>query len=262
MKEMLRRGLKRVLRRLGHGLPYEAYLNRYVFSYHLAKLFRRLEVQCVIDVGAHQGGYGRFLRDEVGYVGLILSFEPAQANLVKLQAMARGDPKWRVFPIALGSADKQGTLNLMQASVLNSFLQPEPETVPDFAIHNRVVGTEVVAMRRLDSVVPEIEAEHALGPIYLKVDTQGFDFEVLQGATDVLDRSCGVQTEASVKPLYKGSVPYPRVLAFLEERGFEVTGMFPVARDELLRLVEFDLVMARRFDRELTVRHHPNPTKG
>lgn len=47
---------------------------------HLATLFDRLAFNCVIDVGAHQGGFGHLIRD-LGYTGRIVSFEPVPSNL-------------------------------------------------------------------------------------------------------------------------------------------------------------------------------------
>jgi hypothetical protein len=82
--------------------------------------------------------------------------------------------------------------------------------------------------------------------VLLKVDTQGFDLEVVEGAVKVLDRVRALQLEVPAKRVYDGMPPLPRTLERLDELGFEVTGMFPVTRDrDLLRVVEFDCVLRR-----------------
>jgi len=81
---------------------------------------------------------------------------------------------------------------------------------------------------------------------YLKIDTQGFDIEVLRGAGASLPAVKALQTEASIIGLYKGMPPYMDTLRYLDERGFDITGLYPVSRDSTLRLVEFDCVMINR----------------
>ena len=76
--------------------------------------------------------------------------------------------------------------------------------------------------------------------------TQGFDIEVLRGAGDSLPGVKALQTEASVIGIYKGMPQYMDTIRYLEERGFDITGLYPVSRDSALRLVEFDCVMINR----------------
>ena len=245
MKTVARSVVKQLLRKAGHAYPCEDYLNKYVFGYHLAKLFKRLDIRCVIDVGGHQGGYGHFLRTDVGYSGLIISFEPALENLSMLRKRAERDGNWMVLGLALGDEITRREMNVMKLSVFNSFLEPTDSAVSDFRLRNAVVQREMVEMQTLDAIFERISKERGIERPYLKIDTQGFDFRVLQGAQRVLGKFLGVQVEASVKPLYVGAVPFTEVFEYLRARGFELTGMFPVVRDEKLRLVEFDLVMAR-----------------
>ncbi len=81
---------------------------------------------------------------------------------------------------------------------------------------------------------------------YLKMDTQGFDLEVVRGATETLRVVPVLQTEVSVRPLYAGMPDYITSIRTLEERGFELSGLFPVVYDTSFRVVEFDCVMANR----------------
>jgi hypothetical protein len=45
--------------------------------------------------------------------------------------------------------------------------------------------------------------------------------------------------------IYKGMPTYMETIRYLGERGFDLSGLYPVARDSSLRLFEFDCVMIR-----------------
>jgi hypothetical protein len=100
-----------------------------------------------------------------------------------------------------------------------------------------------VPVRRLDHVVEELN----LGPrgVFLKMDTQGWDLEVIRGAEACLPRIAALQSEMSVVPIYEGMPSYLDMLRELHGRGFEPAAMFPVSRQADLRLIEFDCVLVR-----------------
>src|SRR4029450_5885156 len=69
---------------------------------HLKDVIRQLRINCVLDVGAHEGAYARRLRGEVGFTGHIASFEPAGRSYARLVASRKGDQGWRGYRYALG----------------------------------------------------------------------------------------------------------------------------------------------------------------
>ncbi len=83
------------------------------------------------------------------------------------------------------------------------------------------------------------------GRALLKVDTRGHDLAVVAGAGRWLGRVSLIQLEASLKAVYDGAPQLVEVIPHLQERGFEVTGMFPVAGTPGLRLIEVDCVLGR-----------------
>src|SRR5438874_6323008 len=90
---------------------------------YLGSLLRRLDADCVIDVGANAGQFGHQLR-AAGYKGLILSFEPDPAVFRELQRNAGGDAAWEAFSMALGAQRGELQLNIMSRSEFNSFRSP------------------------------------------------------------------------------------------------------------------------------------------
>ena len=234
--------LKRAVRAAGYELIPSWRFDHLGLSTHLHDLFERLAVDCVLDVGANRGQYGRFLRAEVGYKGYIASFEPQSAALADLRVRVGDDPLWRIFGVALGGETGELPLNVMQESAFTSFLAPDNSAVPTLARLNSVVQVEVVPVSRLDDMMDQVRAGSACRSVYLKLDTQGYDLEVMKGASATLGSIAALQTEVSVLPLYRHMPNWLTSLKILKEHSFDVTGLFPVSQDPALRVVEFDCV--------------------
>jgi FkbM family methyltransferase len=205
------------------------------------RVFRMGSVASVLDVGAHVGEFGSFLRDH-GYRGDIFSFEPVPDAYEALARRADGDPRWHVHRYALGAVDGTRTFRVAKADNLSSFLEPSVAGRTRFdegiAARDRIE----VDIRRLDSVFAEVTAAARPGGFYLKCDTQGVDLDVVEGTGDVLSTFAGVQLELDLEPLYEGSGTFVDGLSRLGSRGFRLAGVFPVARDGRARLLQVEAV--------------------
>jgi hypothetical protein len=110
-----------------------------------------------------------------------------------------------------------------------------------------VQATERVRVRRLSSVIDEILTAKKDARVFVKTDTQGFDLQVLRSAGERLPRVLAIQVELAARPSYVDMPPLALALAELNQLGFDVTGIFPVAREmDHLRVIEFDCVMCGR----------------
>ena len=106
---------------------------------------------------------------------------------------------------------------------------------------------ERVLVRRLDNVLDNCIAGISSPRIYLKLDTQGFDLEVVRGAESTLRRVLAVQTEVSFRGIYDGMADFSDAIREFRERGFEVVDFMPVSRDiDQLCAIEMDCILARR----------------
>jgi FkbM family methyltransferase len=213
----------------------------------LRELLLRLEIDCVLDVGGHEGGYGMLLRS-IGYRGQIVSFEPAPEPFTTLDRRSREDGSWRAHRLALGDRAESLPLHLTRERNFSSFLPPSPSAKSWFPGGVDIEREETVDVRPLDDVL-----EHATGHLrsprlFLKVDTQGFDLQVLRGALRSLPRIHGLQIELSVSALYEGQPSLEEALAETRAMGFEPVHMMSVARDPELRIIELDCLMRRVTD--------------
>jgi FkbM family methyltransferase len=226
-------------RDLANPLPVELAAHRLL----LRAVLERRQVNCVLDVGAHTGGFASGVR-EAGYAGEIVSVEPVAASFDALSARAREDPRWRTHRLALGRAAGRATLHVARASNFTSFLRPTRFSVDWFG-GSAVEREEEVEVQRLDAVFESLVAHVPRPRVMLKTDTQGWDLEVIEGARGCLDRVAAIQVELSLRALYEGAVDWLEALATLRELGFRPAHLTSVGRDAELGVVELDCLLVR-----------------
>jgi len=239
---MITRVLKRTLRQLGVEVsrcdprlsPPEA----------LARLFATQGVDLVFDVGANVGNYGRELRAS-GFKGRIVSFEPRKAAHAALVEKASHDPRWVVAPaMALGNAEGEAEIHIAGNSASSS-IREMTRLHEQAAPESRYVGKENIQLRRLDSVFADYVGDSSCP--FLKIDTQGYELEVLDGARSCLERFAGIRAELSLSELYKGQTLWLDFALRLKREGFQLANLFPVFSDYATgRLLQVDGVFFRQ----------------
>ena len=234
----LRRAARRWIYDHGYIVEPRRHVTALAMAERLRQIFADRAIDTVIDVGANVGQYGTFLRERVGFSGRIESFEPIPAVAQTLRERAAADDKWSVHQTALGSRAGTRTLNVSVYSQFSSF----HETAARYACEFPVARTLEASVTTLDSMFcGKIDLSHA----YLKLDTQGFDLEVLKGAKQSIRQIPALQTEISFQPLYRGMPDYDDTLAAFGRCGFRVADFFLVIADEDHAAMEFDCVMVR-----------------
>lgn len=183
---------------------------------HLKSL-DRFNIDLVLDVGANVGQFSSGLRS-VGYKGSLVSFEPLSVAHRALTEMARRDAKWRIHPRgAIGDQDGEIEIHIAGNSVSSSVL-PMMEVHSSAAEGSAYVGIEKTPIFRLDSVAPDYLAKSRRP--FLKIDTQGYEWQVLDGARETLSHMQGVLCELSLVPLYEGQHLWMDMIQRLESEGF------------------------------------------
>ncbi len=213
----------------------------------MVSLFACTKFDLLLDVGANVGQFGSQAR-ACGYRGAIVSFEPNPAAYNRLSKKASPDSQWHVRGHALGRAEETLQLNVMKSDDFTSFLNPSQVGRELFRDGSHVTGVVEAPVKRLDDVLDDCLAETGSSgdAILLKMDTQGFDNAVLDGAEKTLTRVSAVISEVSVRPIYDGAPRYLESLARLEGLGFELVAMLPVSRDKQRRVIEFNCIMTRQ----------------
>jgi FkbM family methyltransferase len=203
------------------------------------------QVNLVLDVGANTGQFGNELRRHVGYRGRIVSFEAMRAAHDELSRRAAKDALWEVAQrAALGARSGTATMNVSDNSVSSSILPMLPSHA-GAAPESRYSGTESVRLEPLDSLA--VDYVKADSVVFLKIDTQGYESEVLLGAPKTLSRAVGVQLELSLIPLYEGQKLMPEMIGHMEGSGFDLWGIAPTFAAPITgRMLQVDAIFFRR----------------
>jgi FkbM family methyltransferase len=204
-------------------------------------MLRSHGVDVVFDVGAAKGAYGQELRD-FGYQGAIVSFEPLAEAYGRLVRAKGDDPLWQAVHCALGSRTEKATIHVAANSDSSSLL-PLAERHLTAAPQVGYVGTETVEVERLDTVAPDHLRPGSRG--FLKIDTQGFEREVLEGGQETLRQCVGLQLELSFVPLYEGGMLVDEAVAMAYAAGFHLVGLEPGFADPDGQVLQADGVFFR-----------------
>jgi len=195
--------------------------------YEKSELKRFAEVirpgMTVVDVGANLGTYSAVALDRLKGVGRLLAVEPARENFAWLQRNTRGNrgtlPANHVTLVRAALSDRAGWATLFK----------NPGNKGD----NRLYDDPLLPLReRVPTVtLDSLCRKHRIRSIdVLKIDVQGFEVRVLQGAEKILQASlsCHLFCEFWPGGMRKAGTGTEGFLKFLQShqfRLFEVTGM-------------------------------------
>jgi len=192
-------------------------------------LLRRYEINMLFDVGANAGQYATTMR-ALGYEGRIVSFEPSSEPYGILAAAARRDPAWTTVQRALG--ERVGTVALHVSGNSQS-----SSVLPMLASHLVAdPASAYVADETVDMITLGAQIEAYVRPadrLFVKIDTQGSELQVLAGGGDQLHRVLGLQLELSLVPLYEGQPLIDEVIGAARAMGYRPVSIEPDFFDPL-----------------------------
>ena len=222
--------MKQTIKKLIRSMGYE--IHRYNPSSspicQLNQALRLHKIDLVLDVGANVGQFTKGLR-EVGYKDRIISFEPLIDAHHILSKAARGPKGWEVHErCAIGDINGTIQINVSTNSVSSSVL-PMLKEHSDAAPESAFTRSEETPIHTLDSV--SARYMNSRNSTLIKIDTQGFEWQVLDGASETLKSARGIMIELSLVPLYSGQRLWRDIIARLETQGFNLWSLNPAFVD-------------------------------
>jgi FkbM family methyltransferase len=180
-----------------------------------------------VDIGARGGTHP--LVEPIAAATAVLGFEPDEAECARLKNDPQAKDAWASFdlePVALWNHDGVVPVHLFVVDVNNSIL-PVNEAFKDrYQIAKlEPKGKTSVRATTLDNVLFGTYADHPHFGEVIKIDTQGAEYEILEGATRTLDERCvAVVAEIWFCEAYKGAKQFSEVELLMRERGFSFYG--------------------------------------
>jgi FkbM family methyltransferase len=195
----------------------------------MGQLVQDLDVQWIIDVGGNKGQFGRLMR-RAGFTGQLLSLEPLSDAFQLLDAAARADGRWTAQRVAVGAEPGTQVIHVAGNSVSSSLLDMSDRHL-ELSAASAYVRDETVEVTTIAALLER----HGIDPrrTLLKIDVQGFETPVLDGAGPALGEFAMVELELSMLELYEGQALLPEVLNRLTSIGFDLWTFFPAYVDRV-----------------------------
>lgn len=182
------------------------------------KIMNNYNIDTIFDIGANIGQYAKNMR-ELGYSKRIISFEPLNDAFEILKKAALKDNKWIVNNFALGNEDGKSVINIAGNSYSSSILNMLPLHI-EGAPKSGYISQQDIVIKKLDSIFNNFS--NTKDKVMLKIDTQGFEKNVIEGAAMSLNNVMIIQLEMSILPLYENEMLFIEMIEYLNNKGFHL----------------------------------------
>lgn len=189
---------------------------------------RSLGIRTVLDVGANEGQFAKYIIKALPNLVSVYSFEPLPGVFASLQSWAESAVrKVTVIPFNVGLGEDNEQLEMFEhveitghSSILSTNARSH-ELYPQTRSQKRVQ----VSIVRLDDF---LEAHPIKSPpeILLKMDVQGYENRVLRGAPRLLAQARACLTEVNFDPLYESQASFEELAGILKRAGYRYAGCY------------------------------------
>lgn len=172
----------------------------------------------IVDVGASGGLHSRWPKiADSNFKAVLFEPDPREYDRLK-QSVGKN---YIVLNSALSNLPKEHKFNLCQQQTNSSIFLPNIELLDKYPEVERfdVVNTITIKTDTMDNQL------HNAGLIevdFIKIDTQGYDLAILEGAEKTLENVIGLEIEVEFLPMYKNQPLFPEVNQFVTSHGFEL----------------------------------------
>ena len=230
---MINKSIKILINKLLSLTGYKLSNLKYLYDreLNLVTTLNFLKIKSIVDVGANEGQFILKLL-KMGFKGSIFSFEPVTDAYKKLLINVAKNKKrvsWHVFEkCGLGSKNFSQDIFVSKNSESSSLLKILPKHT-NLKPLSKIISTEKINIKILDSFYDDVEKLDK--NIFLKIDAQGYELEILKGAEKTLKLITALVVEVSLVKLYEKQPLWLDIVNFLKERNFIVWSVDRVMGD-------------------------------
>jgi len=181
-----------------------------------ARNFLLQKCDFVVDIGAHDGTWISKVKKS-GWTGNSLCIEPSQENYKKI--LSKNLVNTKIMNIAIGNDNKRVNLNYASNRGLSSSLLDMNTYHLDAAPQIQYISKQKVTIKRLSSVLKDYDYRN----MYIKIDTQGYELEVLKSIQDRdYHRITALEVESNLVEVYKNAPMLEEIIKHLRLRSFDI----------------------------------------
>lgn len=180
----------------------------------------------VLDIGANAGQFARNVRASMPDC-TVHSFEPLPGPFAELQKLAANRPQFHCHNFALGERSGAAIIHTGEYTASSSLLKPAqhlsdslPQVVPD--------QDRDIPIMRLDDWAPTVSLSY---PLFVKLDVQGYELQVIRGGTETLRRASAILSELSFVELYENQPLIVDIVEAMKAMGFRLADIYEVSQD-------------------------------
>jgi FkbM family methyltransferase len=231
--------IDKVLSRFGYELSYKFY-ERWQpgRAYWEADYIKRLGFtpRTIVDVGVAYGTpsleshslYEAFPKSYFVLIEPLKEFEPYMREILKKY-------KGEYLLTAVGARDEKQIININSRYMARSSIcRRNPIELSDNGLSQREIS--VTTLDRL------MEEHNFQPPFGLKIDTEGFEIQVIEGAPRFLQKTQFVIAEVSVMERFEGGYSFAEFIALMDRCGFSVCDILDIGRADNSEIIFMDLV--------------------
>jgi FkbM family methyltransferase len=245
MKNLFKKFIVRYLS--GWFLIKEGRIQEILLSRYYKKVFKNIQIDLVVDVGANIGQYRDFLRKRVRYSGEIASIEPDARCYELLLKRKKNDNGWHIYKNIISSKTGFEILKQMNSSPMNSLMEPIYDT--KYSALQKVINEIRINSFTMDDYIDSLYNQGLINresKIVLKIDVQGAEHLVLSGLKRYLGNVAILQVEVSSVPLYKDSMAHYEISKRVEELGFVLSYIPPPPDDQFPIVFDYDVIYVNK----------------
>ena len=231
-----------------YNLPKHLSLGNQQIYKRLSAFILDFESYCVVDVGASDGWFSKIIF-HFKPDAQIIAFEPLSTHTKALEYMRQRYPKKFEYHLkALGEKEGSSEITEFGTTGLSSLKKLIDGRYDRGGFSAKIVKKETIKITTLDRFFEQSKNKKRL---VVKIDTQGFEMEVLKGAAKLFseNRIDCVIIELATIPKYEGQAISTDFLHFFEGHNFILFDLYPFFYEEKGPLTEFDAVFVNRRSR-------------
>lgn len=212
----------------------------------ISYLLNKYDIKTIIDIGANEGQFALKLINNNNYSNKIISFEPVSSAYQALLKNSKIKQEWIAINSAVGDIEGILPINVSLNSVSSSLRKVKSHTI-EAESGTAILKTETVPINTLDNLLKQVKWEK---DIWLKIDVQGFEREVIRGANETLKIARVVQIELAVIPSYEQSPYLEEIIAELRTFGFTLYSIMSGFRNyDTGQMFEVEGFFIREYDK-------------